>query len=281
MTTSVVKPISAQDLIQKMLQNRIRRYEEAGMTPEEAQRIAQGDLPRIEDVVKDAYPDGAPGFKDKTDYKGNLYGGDFQIGYKQFFGQSKRFGLRYYGTFSGQGGSYYDQDGRYDQPIVNLFFGAGVDVLFNFYDDNERIFGIFAGVMAGGNLWLMGEAKKNGKYVWLDSKGSCVSMNDHFKDLADNTKSTVGEPRKATFSPGYAQVIVNAGFRTNINKNQGFEFGVRIPILDYIIDRPYYKATITETVTDLGGVTTVVQGAEVVYTFRRKVALYVNYVYNF
>nr|WP_205436273.1 outer membrane beta-barrel protein [Helicobacter suis] len=40
-----------------------------------------------------------------TTYNGNLFGGDIQIGYKQFFGKTKRFGLRFYAFFSGQGGN--------------------------------------------------------------------------------------------------------------------------------------------------------------------------------
>ncbi|WP_267891288.1 outer membrane beta-barrel protein [Helicobacter bizzozeronii] len=90
-------------------------------------------------------------------YNGNLYGADIQFGYKQFFGNSKHFGLRYYGMFSGQGGNFSSINGRIvNQTSANLFYGVGIDALFNFYERDKRTFGLFAGVMVGGSSWLMG-----------------------------------------------------------------------------------------------------------------------------
>ncbi|WP_285656262.1 methyl-accepting chemotaxis protein [Helicobacter bizzozeronii] len=80
-------------------------------------------------------------------YDGNLYGGDIQIGYKLFIGETRRFGLRFYGFFSGQKGhansvSNSDSDPNFvvkDLNAINLFYGGGMDMLFNFYDDEEDI----------------------------------------------------------------------------------------------------------------------------------------------
>ncbi|WP_324725855.1 outer membrane protein [Helicobacter felis] len=187
--------------------------------------------------------------------------------------------MRYYGIFSGQGGSYYNKNGKYSQPSANLFYGAEVDVLYNFYESNDRTYGIFAGVMIGGSSWLMGEAKNKGKCVFKDKKGICGSMNDSYSDLAKSNKIPI---TKATFSPTYVQFIVNVGFRTNFTKHQGFEFGVRIPT----INDPYYKTTLTGTQLNVdyqsgeltGGRG---KGSGITLAFRRNVALYWNYVYNF
>ncbi len=210
-------------------------------------------------------------------YNGNLFGADIQVGYKQFFGQSKHFGLRYYGMFSGQGGSYsalYGSGSNADfpvqinQPSANLFYGVGIDALFNFYEKNNRTFGLFAGVMIGGSSWLMGGGTaENGGCRWQaryqgNLVGPCLTMNKFLSQVVDNFNEP-NSKTKATFSPTFVQFIVNIGFRTNFTKHQGFEFGVRIPT----IDNPFY----TETSTG-GGMT---------ITFRRNVALYWNYVINF
>ncbi|MFC3847067.1 outer membrane protein [Helicobacter baculiformis] len=211
----------------------------------------------------------------KTSYNGNLFGADIQIGYKQFFGGSKIFGLRYYGFFSGQGGSgsfkqqYEDDSGNsywatIKQPAANLFYGAGVDMLYNFYENAERTYGVFAGVMLGGSSWLMGKSSYKGQCVWqeTDPQGNptnCVSMNQFYKQQMKDLPDGV----KGTFSPTYVQFLVNIGFRANFTQHQGFELGVRIPT----INDPY--ATVT------GG------GMKASTTFRRTVAAFANYVYNF
>ncbi len=219
-TTSVVKPTGEQDLVQAAAQLFTQQYMQAlkarGVPEEQARQQLQVELLGVERRVKRAYPNGLPGSKSETTYNGNLYGADIQFGYKQFFGQSKHFGLRYYGIFSGQGGSYYNKNGKYSQPSANLFYGAGVDALYNFYESNDRTYGIFAGVMIGGSSWLMGEAKNKGKCVFKDKKGICESMNDSYSDLAKSNKIPI---TKATFSPTYVQFIVNVGFRTNFTKH--------------------------------------------------------------
>lgn len=51
--------------------------------------------------TQDGYTYTNEGFSQPGKTTGNLYGADIQAGYKQFFGKKKRFGLRYYGLFSG------------------------------------------------------------------------------------------------------------------------------------------------------------------------------------
>ncbi|WP_104683789.1 outer membrane protein [Helicobacter felis] len=229
-------------------------------------------------------------------YNGNLYGADIQFGYKQFFGNSKHFGLRYYGIFSGQGGrassiAYVAGDYNiFNQPSANLFYGVGMDALFNFYERNHRTFGMFVGFMIGGSTWLMGKSTSPDNCQWTTTtetatevKTACATMNESFKNEADRINNPFTPPGatpkektgKATFSPTAFQFIFNVGLRTNFTKHQGFEFGVRIPT----IDDPYF--TIKNTKGEGNGrLDGGIDSSEKVI-FRRNVALYWNYAYNF
>ncbi|WP_233704322.1 outer membrane protein [Helicobacter cynogastricus] len=207
----------------------------------------------------------------------------------------KRFGLRYYGFFSGQGGpGSYKYATAYDnndnptawtyikQPSANLFYGVGIDALFNFYEKNEHTFGVFAGVMIGGSSWLEGKSYYNGTCQWQQQNqdtgspiGPCQTLNQYYSDSAKQA-NLPGKGGKATFSPTYVQFIVNIGFRTNFTKHQGFELGVRIPT----INDPYY--TVRNTLGNGNGWTGNGNlGDKMTIVFRRTVAIYANYVYNF
>ncbi|WP_233704874.1 outer membrane protein [Helicobacter felis] len=204
-----------------------------------------------------------------------------QIGYKQFFGDSKIVGLRYYGFFSGQGGSgsheaqLHNEQGSYqataNQPAANLFYGVGADFLYNFYENSDQTYGLFAGVMVGGSSWLMGEAKADGKCVYTNNKnGTCQTLNEFSKTWVASFKNANG--LSAIFSPTYVQFLFNIGFRMNFSKHQGFEFGVRIPT----IDDPYVKVIATKNIQGLAK-----KGDFLSKTFRRTVGVFANYVINF
>ncbi|MFC3848156.1 outer membrane beta-barrel protein [Helicobacter baculiformis] len=132
------------------------------------------------------------------DASGNLYGGDAQVGYKQFFGGRKSFGLRYYGFFSGQAGKYIgsyidtfegaNTETKYKQPATNYFYGVGVDMLYNFiHEGSARNFGVFAGVMVGGSTWEMGKGywTADGKCA-TNLNGPCITGNQVYQQLARN-----------------------------------------------------------------------------------------------
>ncbi|WP_104638696.1 outer membrane protein [Helicobacter bizzozeronii] len=214
-------------------------------------------------------------------YNGNLYGADIQFGYKQFFGNSKHFGLRYYGMFSGQGGVFSSINGNIvNQLSANLFYGVGIDALFNFYERDKRTFGLFAGVMVGGSSWLMGKSTTPDNCQWTTTNPNnktqtCSTMNQYYAQQAqdiNNPKNDMGATAK--FSPTFVQFIFNVGLRTNLTKHQGFEFGVRIPT----IDDPYLSIKSTKNDSNaLGGGT----GSTKTFAFRRNVSLYWNYVINF
>ncbi|WP_104686417.1 outer membrane protein [Helicobacter felis] len=184
-------------------------------------------------------------------YNGNLYGINIQVGYKQFFGQKKHFGLRYYGIASLQIGRDSPIYANFTSSVrginsANVFGGVGIDALFNFYERNKRTFGGFAGVAIGASSWWNHTSYHSGKAEQINQDGG-----------------------KATFSPTFVQFIVNVGLRTNFTKHQGFEFGVRVPT----IDDPYFTIYDDKT-TGLS-----LSGSSL--TYRRNVSLYWNYVYNF
>ncbi|BCZ17964.1 hypothetical protein NHP190003_12460 [Helicobacter sp. NHP19-003] len=138
---------------------------------------------------------------------GNMYGVDAQIGYKQFFGKKKRWGLRYYGTFSYQHGTFYMND---SQAVDNFVYGAGVDALYNFYEskDGKYTTGFFAGLMFTGSTWLAkGASQTIAMMHAMDNAGGSAHMNTT-----------------------YFQIPLNIGFRTNVSKHHGFEVGLRIPL---------------------------------------------------
>ncbi|WP_158652141.1 outer membrane beta-barrel protein [Helicobacter felis] len=147
--------------------------------------VAQSTPPSVTDPVVE-------------DYFNNLYGGDFQIDYKNFFGNNKLFGLRSFLFFSGQSMGLPPVVAA--KPSVNFFYGAGYDMLFNVYGDQDssRTFGFFLGAMFGGT-------------TWLTKKGQPVDLT-----------------RVAMF-----QLMINAGVRTNISVHQGVEVGVRVPVIPY------------------------------------------------
>ncbi|BEG57501.1 outer memeberane protein [Helicobacter sp. NHP21005] len=213
---------------------------------------------------------------------GNLFGADIQLGYKQFFGKKKRFGLRYYGFFSGQGGpasfkqALEDENGNSfwattKQQAANLFYGVGIDALFNFYEKKNKSFGVLAGVMVGGSSWLMGKGSIDGQCAWSKDNGQCTSMNNYFQERAQFFNTDEGF--KGSFTPTHVQVLVNLGFRANFSKHQGFELGVRIPTMN----DPYLTLTRTEDYAELG----VKKGDAIAIRFRRNIAIYANYVINF
>ncbi|WP_235853167.1 outer membrane protein, partial [Helicobacter labacensis] len=171
---------------------------------------------------------------------GNMYGIDVQFGYKQFFGKKKRWGLRYYASFSWQHGTFMD---RNVNELDNFVYGAGVDALYNFYESKDAKYtsGLFAGLMLAGSSWNV-----KGASAWISRMNAI--------------KAAGGS---AQMNTSYFQVPLNIGFRTNINRHNGFEIGLRIPLaVNY-----YFKGEL--------------DGVEKTIAYKRNVSVFFNYVYNF
>ncbi len=176
---------------------------------------------------------------------GAMNGVGVQVGYKQFFGKKRRWGLRYYGFFD------YNHafiKSSFFNSTSNVFtYGVGSDALFNFINDkaakNSRIsFGLFGGIAIAGTSWL------NSEYVNL---------------------KTVSNVYNAKINTTNFQFLFNAGLRMNLAKNKkkasdhapqhGMELGVKIPT----INTNYYSF----------------MGAKLEY--RRLYSVYLNYVFAY
>ncbi|MFC3848274.1 outer membrane protein [Helicobacter baculiformis] len=176
----------------------------------------------------------------------NFYGVDMQVGYKQFFGKKRRWGVRYYGSFSYNGGRV----GKGAYSVNNFAYGVGVDALYNFSEntDSTRTHGIFFGLMLIGTSWSTNSST--------------------LKTMITNCKND--SACQVHMGTSYFQLPLNFGFRSNIDRHNGFEVGMRIPLLPIL---NYYATTATN------------YGQAGVYKeqigFRRDVSFYCNYVYNF
>ncbi len=180
-----------------------------------------------------------------TTNNGAMNGIGFQVGYKQFFGQKKTWGARYYGFLDYN--HAYIKSSFFNSASDIFTYGVGTDILYNFINDkatkNSKIsFGLFGGIALAGASWL------NSQFVNL------VSFNNYYK----------AKVNVASF-----QFLFNAGLRMNLAKNKkkasdhaaqhGVELGVKIPT----INTSYYS----------------LKGTQLEY--RRLYSVYLNYVFAY
>ncbi|UOS70031.1 Hop family outer membrane protein HopA [Helicobacter pylori] len=138
---------------------------------------------------------------------GAMNGVGVQLGYKQFFGKNKFFGIRYY-TFFDYNHAYIKSN--FFNSASNVFtYGAGSDLLLNFInggsDKNRKIsFGIFGGIALAGTTWL------NSQSVNLKTTTSIYNAK------INNTNF---------------QFLFNTGLRLQ-GIHHGVELGVKIPTIN-------------------------------------------------
>ncbi len=176
---------------------------------------------------------------------GAMNGIGVQVGYKQFFGEKRKWGLRYYGFFDYN--HAYIKSSFFNSASDVFTYGVGTDVLYNFINDkatknNKISFGLFGGIALAGTSWL------NSQYVNL------ATFNNFY-----NAKMNV-----ANF-----QFLFNLGLRMNLAKNKkkasdhaaqhGMELGVKIPT----INTNYYSLLGTQL------------------QYRRLYSVYLNYVFAY
>ncbi|GAA9194344.1 outer membrane protein [Helicobacter pylori] len=178
---------------------------------------------------------------------GALNGLGVQVGYKQFFGESKRWGLRYYGFFDYNHG--YIKSSFFNSSSDIWTYGGGSDLLVNFINDsvtrknNKLSMGLFGGIQLAGTTWL------NSQYVNL---------------------TALNNPYSAKVNTSNFQFLFNLGLRTNLatakkekdsehSAQHGIELGIKIPT----INTNYYSFL----------------GAKLEY--RRLYSVYLNYVFAY
>ncbi|WRG88381.1 Hop family adhesin HopZ [Helicobacter pylori] len=176
---------------------------------------------------------------------GAMNGIGVQIGYKQFFGEKRRWGARYYGFFDYN--HAYIKSSFFNSASDVFTYGVGTDVLYNFINDkatknNKISFGVFGGIALAGTSWL------NSQYVNL------ATFNNFYS---------------AKMNVANFQFLFNLGLRMNLAKNKkkasdhaaqhGVELGVKIPT----INTNYYSLLGTQL------------------EYRRLYSVYLNYVFAY
>ncbi len=180
---------------------------------------------------------------------GAMNGFGVQVGYKQFFGKKKRWGLRYYGFFDYN--HAYIKSNFFNSASDVWTYGVGSDLLFNFINDKKTNFlgknnhfsmGLFGGIALAGTSWL----------------------NSQFVNL-----KTVSNVYSAKVNTANFQFLFNLGLRTNLARpkkkdshhaaQHGMELGVKIPT----INTNYYSFLGTKL------------------EYRRLYSVYLNYVFAY
>ncbi|WQW40270.1 outer membrane beta-barrel protein [Helicobacter pylori] len=180
---------------------------------------------------------------------GAMNGIGVQVGYKQFFGKKRNWGLRYYGFFDYN--HAYIKSNFFNSASDVWTYGVGMDALYNFINDKNTNFlgknnklsvGLFGGFALAGTSWL------NSQQVNL------TMMNGIYN---------------ANVSASNFQFLFNLGLRMNLARpkkkdsdhaaQHGMELGVKIPT----INTDYYSF----------------MGAELKY--RRLYSVYLNYVFAY
>nr|WP_269434523.1 outer membrane protein [Helicobacter pylori] len=177
---------------------------------------------------------------------GAMNGLGVQVGYKQFFGESKRWGLRYYGFFDYNHG--YIKSSFFNSSSDVWTYGGGSDLLVNIINDsitrknNKLSVGLFGGIQLAGTTWL------NSQYMNL---------------------TAFNNPYSAKVNTSNFQFLFNLGLRTNLatakkkdsehSAQHGVELGIKIPT----INTNYYSFLGTKL------------------EYRRLYSVYLNYVFAY
>ncbi|WP_120926665.1 Hop family adhesin BabA [Helicobacter pylori] len=180
---------------------------------------------------------------------GAMNGIGIQVGYKQFFGQKRKWGARYYGFFDYN--HAFIKSSFFNSASDVWTYGFGADALYNFINDkatnflgknNKLSVGLFGGIALAGTSWL----------------------NSEFVNLA-----TVNNVYNAKMNVANFQFLFNMGVRMNLARpkkkgsdhaaQHGIELGLKIPT----INTNYYSF----------------MGAELKY--RRLYSVYLNYVFAY
>ncbi|WRD81327.1 Hop family outer membrane protein HopA [Helicobacter pylori] len=138
---------------------------------------------------------------------GAMNGVGVQLGYKQFFGKNKFFGIRYYAFFDYN--HAYIKSNFFNSASNVFTYGAGSDLLLNLInggsDKNHKVsFGIFGGIALAGTTWL----------------------NSQFVNLKTTTSIYNAKINNTNF-----QFLFNAGLRLQ-GIHHGVELGVKIPTIN-------------------------------------------------
>ncbi len=189
------------------------------------------------------------GVIDTQSNNGAMNGIGVQVGYKQFFGKKRNWGLRYYGFFDYN--HAFIKSSFFNSASDVWTYGVGMDALYNFINDKNTNFlgknnklsvGLFGGFALAGTSWL------NSQQVNLTMMNGIYNANvstSNFQFLFDlGLRMNLARPKKKN---------------SDHSAQHGIELGFKIPT----INTNYYSF----------------MGAKLEY--RRMYSLFLNYVFAY
>ncbi|GAA9060654.1 Hop family outer membrane protein HopM/HopN [Helicobacter pylori] len=189
------------------------------------------------------------GVIDYQNNNGTMNGIGVQVGYKQFFGKKRNWGLRYYGFFDYN--HAFIKSNFFNSASDVWTYGVGMDALYNFINDKNTNFlgknnklsvGLFGGFALAGTSWL------NSQQVNLTMMNGIYNANVSTSNF------------QFLFDLGLRMNLARAKKKANDHSAQhGIELGFKIPT----INTDYYSF----------------MGAELKY--RRLYSVYLNYVFAY
>ncbi|GAA8473524.1 Hop family outer membrane protein HopM/HopN [Helicobacter pylori] len=189
------------------------------------------------------------GVIDFQNNNGAMNGIGVQVGYKQFFGKKRNWGLRYYGFFDYN--HAFIKSNFFNSASDVWTYGVGMDALYNFINDKNTNFlgknnklsvGLFGGFALAGTSWL------NSQQVNLTMMNGIYNANVSTSNF------------QFLFDLGLRMNLARAKKKANDHSAQhGIELGFKIPT----INTNYYSF----------------MGAKLEY--RRMYSLFLNYVFAY
>ncbi len=189
------------------------------------------------------------GVIDTRSNNGAMNGIGVQMGYKQFFGKKRNWGLRYYGFFDYN--HAFIKSNFFNSASDVWTYGVGMDALYNFINDKNTNFlgknnklsvGLFGGFALAGTSWL------NSQQVNLTMMNGIYNANvstSNFQFLFDlGLRMNLARPKKKD---------------SDHSAQHGIELGVKIPTLN----TNYYSFMGTKL------------------EYRRMYSLFLNYVFAY
>ncbi|WQU21149.1 outer membrane beta-barrel protein [Helicobacter pylori] len=173
------------------------------------------------------------GMIDYQNNNGAMNGIGVQVGYKQFFGKKRNWGLRYYGFFDYN--HAYIKSNFFNSASDVWTYGVGMDALYNFINDKNTNFlgknnklsvGLFGGFALAGTSWL------NSQQVNLTMMNGIYNANvstSNFQFLFDlGLRMNLARPKKKD-SDHTAQHGIELGFKIpTINTNYYSFMGAKL-----------------------------------------------------
>ncbi|WRG77707.1 outer membrane beta-barrel protein [Helicobacter pylori] len=173
------------------------------------------------------------GVIDYQNNNGAMNGIGVQVGYKQFFGKKRNWGLRYYGFFDYN--HAFIKSNFFNSASDVWTYGVGMDALYNFINDKNTNFlgknnklsvGLFGGFALAGTSWL------NSQQVNLTMMNGIYNANvsaSNFQFLFDlGLRMNLARPKKKN-SDHAAQHGIELGFKIpTINTNYYSFMGAKL-----------------------------------------------------